>query len=173
MRNDLTAAQVREQLDYDPAAGVFTWKKNPRPWGKNHIGQRAGYLGRNGYRYIRLFGVLYLGHRLAWLCVNEVWPEGALDHKNRQRDDNRIENLHPATRRENNLNAKLAPNKTGYRGVYWQRGRTKPFYAQLKYHHQKIFLGSYATAEDAHAAVLSHVQNSDPDFVDPALWVYR
>jgi hypothetical protein len=31
----------------------------------------------------------------------------------------------------------------------------------------------YATAEEAHAAVLNYVQKHDPAFVDPVLWVYK
>jgi hypothetical protein len=48
--------------------------------------------------------VIYYAHRLAWLWWFGEWPEGGLDHINRIRNDNRIDNLREATRSENQRN---------------------------------------------------------------------
>ena len=54
---------------------------------------QAGTPDREGYVVIRYAGKGYKAHRLAWLHVYGRWPNGPLDHINRLKNDNRIENL--------------------------------------------------------------------------------
>jgi len=53
---------------------------------------------------IGLLGKRYYAHRLAWLYVYGVWPDGDTDHINRNKHDNRIANLRSCSRSENMLN---------------------------------------------------------------------
>jgi hypothetical protein len=72
-----------------------------------------------------------------------------VDHTNRNRCDNRRENLRLATRSENHANRHMYSfNKTGYRGVsfYKEKGI---FRARIKVNRKEIHLGYFPTAEDA------------------------
>lgn len=57
----------------------------------------AGAKETRGYRQIRIDGILFMAHRLVWLMIRNEWPLDDIDHINRNRDDNRIENLRVAT----------------------------------------------------------------------------
>ena len=63
----------------------------------------------------------YSVHRLVWLMHHGVLPE-FLDHINGNKLDNRIENLRPATKSQNNQNKRLYSNNTsGVKGVCWHK----------------------------------------------------
>jgi len=60
-------------------------------------------------------------HRLIFLLEYGYLPP-EVDHINGDRQDNRIENLRPATRSENQCNRPaLASNTSGYPGVSWHK----------------------------------------------------
>jgi hypothetical protein len=60
----ITAARLREVLNYDPTSGAFTWAVNRK---KCTVGDRAGSLRADGYVTIRIDYQRFYGHRLAWL----------------------------------------------------------------------------------------------------------
>ena len=90
---ELTQKRLKELLDYDPKTGIFTWKyaNNNRK-----AGSKAGYKAKDGYIAISIDSKRYLAHRLVWLFVYGHFPKYDIDHINRIRDDNRIENLQKA-----------------------------------------------------------------------------
>jgi hypothetical protein len=69
-------------------------------------GSTAGSVKRNGYVAIKIDGVLYKAHRLAWYLGTGVWPapEIEIDHINRVKGDNRLCNLRLVTRIGNQAN---------------------------------------------------------------------
>lgn len=73
------------------------------------------------------------------------------DHKNGNKFDCRKSNLRPATRGQNAVNTPLrANNTTGYRGVWKRRGNfTKPWVSRIMANYKCIYLGQYATPEEA------------------------
>jgi len=91
----LSAERVRSLLEYNPDTGHLYWKSD---------GRRAGSIQDKGYRTIEIDGRSYYAHRIAWLHYTGSWPDNELDHKNREKDDNSIENLRDVTRSENNKN---------------------------------------------------------------------
>lgn len=83
-------------------------------------------------------------------------PRGLFsDHVNRIRLDNRRCNLRICTRVENARN-RLSSNATGFKGVKLDTRRKTPRYeAAIKADGKRYHLGSFSTAEDAHAAYVS------------------
>jgi len=145
----ITRERLIELVLYDPIEGRFVWRFSI----KGHVkqGQLAGSWDTHGYWVIGLDGQNYLAHRLAWLWVYGRWPTGELDHINSRRDDNRINNLRQATRSQQRHNAPINKNtKNGFKGVtmlpsgHWM--------AQIQRNKQQHYLGTFATAKEAHEA---------------------
>lgn len=158
--SDLTAARLRELLLYDPLTGVFTRRVavGGRNGKKFKAGTVAGCLAADGYRLIRIDGVLHKAHRLAWLYVQGAWPETGLDHRFRSRDDNRIGELREGGQSFNtqNLRAAHKGNTSGYLGVSWNAASGK-WMAQIKIPGRKnnLYLGLFDDPAVAHEAYLT------------------
>lgn len=146
----LTAERLRDRLNYDPATGVFTWRK---PLRRRNVGDAAGGPTEKGYVRIGIDGRMYMAHRLAWLHVHGSWPSGQLDHRNTIRSDNSIGNLRLATSAQNSANRSETHNSTGFKGVKRKRGKFEATF-------RKTYIGTFGTAEEAHrayaSAALSH-----------------
>lgn len=138
--------RLREVLDYDADTGIFTWLIALSPNGQP--GTRAGSLKVDGYRKIGIDGIQHSEHRLAWLYHYGVEPPPFLDHRNTLKDDNRIANLRPATSSQNAMNRNP---RQRFKGVRFQAGR---YHASIRPGGagERLYLGSFATAEGAHAA---------------------
>ena len=127
-RLDLTQERLRSLLHYDPETGRFVWLVR---LGKSWPGLVAGCLTGNGYRHIRIDGYYYGAHRLAFLYMTGILPSGPLDHRNHIRDDNRWENIRPATSQQNSHNiARRKNNNSGATGVFWHK-RDKRWIAHI------------------------------------------
>lgn len=98
-----TAEEAREFLSYDPETGILRQKKR-RSW-RHRVGDIAGMIENDGYRRIGFFGRKYSAHRLAFLIMTGRWPTLFIDHKNRDRSDNRWANLIEVTQSQNILAA--------------------------------------------------------------------
>ncbi len=136
-----------EWLDYDRETGEFTWKKPPAKGVK--AGETAGWCNKQGYRVLGLKNKDFRLHRIAWLLEHGEWPNGELDHINRIKGDNRIENLRLATGSQNSMNrSKRNDNTSGYKGVSWHRNRNK-WQALIGKNNKLKHLGYFETMEDA------------------------
>ena len=64
----------------------------------------------------------YRLHRLIWLLVYGYFPENVIDHINKDKTDNRIENLREVSQRCNLRNGRLRKNSlSGVKGVRWYK----------------------------------------------------
>ena len=80
----------------------------------------TGSYDKDGYLIIKIKGKQYKAHRLVYAIHYGKLPSGELDHINRVRGDNRIENLRLSDRTSNVRNSYVKPNKdTGVRGVHF------------------------------------------------------
>jgi hypothetical protein len=150
--SELTAAKLRSVLDYEPDTGIFRWKVKRIGRGKSNVGDIAGTSAPKGNRKVGLFRQRYEESRLAFLWMTGKWPPNLVDHINSDRSDNRWSNLRPANHSQNGANAK-GRSLTGFKGVTIDRRRGR-FKSQIKVNYQMINLGSFDTAEQAHAAYL-------------------
>lgn len=82
--------------------GMFWRTDIVRPGVKR--GTRIGSLNDERYRVAALFGKQYREHHLVWLWHHGRWPI-EIDHKNRRKACNRIDNLRECTRPKNSANA--------------------------------------------------------------------
>ena len=78
-----------------------------------------GSIDHDGYLIIKVKKHQFKAHRIDWLLNYGSFPDGELDHINRIRTDNRIENLRVADRLTQNRNTSGKVNKdTGVVGIY-------------------------------------------------------
>lgn len=148
--DELTAAELRRLLSYNPDTGIFRWRvqmSNRAP-----TGSIAGSVATNGYRYISINRRKYTAHRLAWLYVRGEWPRAHVDHRHGARDDNRFEELREATVSQNLANrGAQRNNKCGSKGVHWNSEREK-WVAQIHHFGQTTALGRFDTKHEAETA---------------------
>jgi hypothetical protein len=90
-------------------------------------GSEVGHKNTNGYIIVWDGAVRHRAHRLIWEMFFGEIPDGLeIDHINRNRSDNRIENLRLVNRSENNLNTGIrVDNTSGYKGVSFDKKRSK------------------------------------------------
>ena len=139
----LTAERLREVLAYDQETGILTWKyqvsRNIKP------GQVAGCINQYGYRKVAIDKKTMLVHRVIWAIVHGEFPNGLIDHINRDRLDNRISNLRIANDAQNAANKSQSPGARNIRGV--TRLKSGKFQAAIG--GGRKYLGVFDTAEDA------------------------
>jgi hypothetical protein len=147
----LTQERLKELLSYNPETGVFVWRT--RRSGIK-VGVLVGSPNADGYLRIMVDKKRYLSHRLAWFYMYGYWPDKQIDHINRVRTDNRIENLREATPLQNTWNLSIRSyNTSGLTGASVHKKSGK-WIAQISIAGRKKHLGLHATAEEAHIAYL-------------------
>jgi len=129
--------------------GEIYWRIGLSYRGKK--GDRAGWVGRLGYRKVGIRGSQYLVHRIVFVMHHGYLPV-IVDHINGDASDNRIENLREASPLTNTWNRGVSKtNKTGFTGVAWNREKKK-YDARILVAGKPHRLGLYRTAEEASAA---------------------
>ena len=154
-RTQITAAEARAAWDYDVETGDFRWKVRSSKCVR--LGEIAGASTSNGYTRLRLNGVEYLAHRIAWLYVYGEHPSNLIDHIDGNKKNNAIANLRVVTMSENSQNQKraMSGNKCGVLGVTFEK-QTKKFKASINIGGVvSKTLGRFNTAEEAHQVYLN------------------
>lgn len=157
---EMDAATAREFLDYDPETGGLTWKQRQASWFPNKgihkmwntkwAGKPAlSCTGLNGYKIGSILDKRYYAHRIAWLIHYGEFPQDEIDHINRNRTDNRIENLRVVTSGKNSTNTGMYKNNTsGVKGVYWN-SQKKRWHAQINVDGKPRSLGLFSDLDSA------------------------
>lgn len=140
-----TADYLRSILSYCPDSGEIRWSK--RRFGVK-VGSVAG-TDHKGYLRIRISGKMYLAHRVAWVMHYGSWPEIDLDHIDRDKRNNRINNLRMVDRSQSCVNRDYPPGASGVRGVSkhkcgWQ--------VSISMYGKNQYIGLFQTIEEAEAA---------------------
>lgn len=105
---------------YDPQTGNLFWKPRDVKWFSDstrwsadqickswntRYANKPAFTSRDsdGYPQGHILTKSLRAHRLIWLLVHGVWPDN-IDHINKDRSDNRLENLRSVTHKENMQN---------------------------------------------------------------------
>jgi hypothetical protein len=136
--DDLSQEQLKELFYYKD--GLLYRKSNYKPL---IITKET-----NNYHRYQIAGKRYRVHRMIWILhYGSIPKDYIIDHINQIKIDNRIENLRLVTNSENQMNrSKQKNNKSGYKGVYLDRGRYRSL---IQYHGNRIHIGYYDNKEDA------------------------
>ena len=160
-------AALRAVIEYSPETGLFRWLHVSPSDRRKRRGWFAGNVDSRGYLQVWACGRLWLAHRLAWLLMTGALPAEQVDHIDGDRLNNVWANLRPATRTQNTQNKRrYSNNSTGFKGVTIEPRRLSgPRYvAQIKVNGASVYLGSYLSAEEAHAAYVAAAKQHFGDF---------
>ena len=81
------------------------WPRRPKPLRPRQLaGAEAGRINNRGYRQISLLDKQYYAHRLAWAWVHNAEPPRFLDHIDRNKLNNAVDNLRDGTGSVNLVN---------------------------------------------------------------------
>lgn len=141
----LTQERLHELFTYDHATGNLIRKVSKA---NQPAGAVAGSVNARGHVNVQVDGGLCAAHRIVFLMVHG-WLPVEIDHINRIKTDNRVENLRPATSSQNKGN--VTPNRSntsGYRGVSLN-SRSGKWHAQIKINGKQTYLGRRDTPEQA------------------------
>ena len=139
---------LREYFSYDSKTGIVSRLK--RTSNRTTTSGPVGTLGNRGYLTVGFQGRNLCVHRLAWKLHTGEEPPKELDHKNRDKIDNRWDNLRAASRQQN-LSNKLkrrgkylaGVSKNGRKWVAMHGRCGTPSFA---------YLGTFETEKEAHDA---------------------
>jgi hypothetical protein len=152
----VTRQRIAELLEYDPTSGCLTWKVTRSR--KALVGSIAGSVTRKGYRAVTIDGKPYLVHRLVWYYVYGYWPI-EIDHIDRNKLNNKIDNLREVDRCTNNQNKPVyATNTSGTPGIHWHRP-TNRWEVIIQRNNTKHYLGTFHELEDAIRVRLNFLEN--------------
>lgn len=163
MRNEveISIATLHGLFHYNPESGALTnrVKRKMMP-----AGIVSGFIEKKGYRSVRINGGTFKVHRVAWAMFYGKWPDGQIDHANRDKLDNRIANLREASGSSNQQNKGIyATNSSGFKGVNWHK-RTSRWHARVMHEGTRIYIGSFSTKEDAAEAYRSAAKKLHREF---------
>ncbi len=149
-----SAEELNEYLRYEPSTGHLFWKKQTDR-GRQVIGARAERKAGGGYTEIFLRGCTYRTHNVVWIMNGRELPiePNSLDHRDRDRSNNRIENLREATPRQQAINCLS-------RGFGWDKGKWSAKSRIL----DRRYIGRFPTALQARLAYEKATSEVEPEF---------
>jgi hypothetical protein len=141
---NLTYEEAIEAFEYRD--GELFWRIKPH--GSVQIGDVAGKIGKPEYKTFCFKQRRYKTHRVIYLIHHGCMPD-EIDHINGNKFDNRIENLRPVTRSQNQCNKPMMKNNTsGHRCVSWDK-RKQAWHVRVTIKGTNYFYGYFNDLEIA------------------------
>lgn len=151
----LTQERVKELFDYRED-GVLVRRVTVCYCAR--FGDLAGSLHCDGYLQVTIDGLSSLAHRIIWLWHKGYLPEHGLDHIDRNKLNNRIENLREVGHQCNMRNTGNGKNNSsGVKGVCWDKTNGK-WLVQITINRKTIKLGCFSDFTEAVAHRLAAEQ---------------
>jgi hypothetical protein len=159
---------LKECFRYDSKTGKLYWNRRPTRhfvsdsvcnwWNARYAEQEAfTAISTHGYFYGNFEGQHYLAHRIIWKLVSGSEPPPIVDHKDRDRKNNRWFNLREASKGQNNVNSSLSA------GVSFDKARNK-WAARTKKNGKMVHLGRFETWQEARQARIAGVKKLFGEF---------
>lgn len=167
----LTKAFLDEAFVYKD--GFLFWKERPshhfaEEWirgafNKRFAHKQAGY-SRNGYRFVDFPLAKKVGvHRIVFVLHHGFVPE-TVDHIDGDTNNNRVENLRAATRRQNSMNTTTpSRNTSGVKGVSFHKNTNK-WAAFVRVDGRQVHLGVFASIDEARKVRVEAAKQSYGEF---------
>lgn len=183
---------LQERLKYNPKTGSLRWNRRPVTdfndgprlsashacaiWNGRYADKEAGYTNtlRRPWDPTQTYKVKvlslnkqgYVCSKIIYKMVTGLEPD-YIDHKDTDPENNRWTNLRPATCSENGFNRiGRRDGAAGLKGVSVMAHRkANPYLAQIGVDGKITYLGTYATAEEAHAVYVEAATRLHGSFV--------
>lgn len=99
--------------------GILYWKKSRGS--RSKVGTPCGYTMKTGYMETCFvyngIKVRHYNHRIIYAMYHNKWPTKVIDHIDRDKSNNKIENLREVTDTESNLNTSRKSDLTNTRNI--------------------------------------------------------
>lgn len=158
---------LQECFSYSPVDGRLVYKQRPRRhfvdlrrmrvWNTRHSGKEAFYMDDRGYLQGHLDGHRLYAHRVIWKIMTGDDPPSLVDHKDRDRRNNRWTNLRLANHSQNAINSTMS------KGVLFDKSRGK-WMAYTKINQKMINIGRFDCKKDAEIARAAKVKELFGEF---------
>jgi len=112
-----------------------------------NIGEIVGCINNVGYSVVSVENKLYLVHRIIFLWHHGYLPENDVDHIDRNKSNNKIENLREISHRCNSRNTKIYSHNTS--GITGVTANGDSWVAQIHIDKHNNYLGRFKNFDDA------------------------
>lgn len=142
--------ELRSTFTYNPQTGELFRQHKPgqTKFNTRYCSAPTGTVMNLGYLFVSTKSQMLLAHRVAWALYYGRWPKMELDHIDRDRLNNKIDNLREVTRLENMQNI----SRPYAQGVTFKKNDKSPWKAQIRVDGKKRWIGSFNTEAEAAAA---------------------
>jgi hypothetical protein len=132
-------------INYEEISSVIYYKDGLLFWKRNN--KAAGTKTKTGYVKLQINKIPYSAHRLVWVLFNKDIPlDKQIDHIDRDKSNNKIENLRLVDNVANALNKPCKQSNTGIRGVSKDRDYYK---VSFTVKNKSVHVGNYKKLEEA------------------------
>lgn len=142
---DITHEELSKIFIYD--GRNLLWRNTLGP--KIIKNKKAGFINDSGYIVVGYKNKLYRAHRIIYYMLTGINSTEQIDHLNKDRIDNRIENLRISNQSSNQINAGIkSNNKSGVTGVCYDKSRGK-WVVQIQDKNKKSIRKRFLSFRDA------------------------
>ena len=131
------------RFSYDEDTGILVYKTDIK-YTKIKAGDVAGSLSGTGYLKVIINKRTYAIHRVIWKMMTGEEPTNSIDHKDRNKTNNRWSNLRLASKREQEANK-------CFTGVS-KAGCGSTYQARIYHQGKRIHIGQFKTQSEAQSA---------------------